>query len=108
MTLMIAMILLPMSLALADTEPVTNPVYTCKFKAGEVVIEQVESSGDVMVKADGQARQYVMDKLKLVPREQGLPTYVFQPELKRWQLLNDRGEAIESTECSAKPSLKTG
>lgn len=108
MTWTIALIMLPAALTFADTEPVTNPVYTCKFKAGDVVIEQVETSGDVMVKVGGQAHQYVMDLRKLVPRDRGLPSYLFQPELKRWQLLNDQGEAIESAECTSKPSLKTG
>lgn len=105
----IAVLLIPTALAfVAATEPTTNPVYTCKFKAGEIVIEQAEPSGDVMIQVDGQARRYVMDKLKLVPRDRGLPSYLFQPDLKRWQLLNDQGEPIESTVCTEKPSLKTG
>ena len=105
----IAIFLLPMGLALvAETDPLPKPVYTCKFDAGQVVIEQPDTSGDVMVEVRGQARQYVMDKLKLVPRDQGLPSLLFQPDLKRWQLLNDLGEPIESISCTEKPALNTG
>lgn len=103
----IAVVLLPMSLALvAGTDP--NPVYVCKFGAGNIVIEQAGPAGDVMVEVHGQARPYVMDKLKLVPRDQGLPSFHFQPDLKRWQWLNDQGEAIESVACTEKPALKAG
>ncbi|AMJ61069.1 hypothetical protein [Bosea sp. PAMC 26642] len=105
----IAVLLLPLGLALvAETDPVPHPVYTCKFEAGQIVIEQAEPSGNVTVEVNGQARQYVMDKLKLVPRDQGLPSFLFQPDLKRWQWLNDQGEPIESTTCAEKPALKAG
>ncbi|PTM42831.1 hypothetical protein [Bosea sp. 124] len=105
----IAVLFAPMVFALvADTDPVTNPVYTCPFKAGQVVIEQAEPSGDVIVQVDGQARPYVMDKLKLVPKDRGLPSFLFQPDLKRWQWLNDQGDPTESVGCTEKPSLKTG
>lgn len=105
----IAVLLLPMGLALvADTDPVPNPIYTCNFEAGQIIIEQAEPSGDVMVEVHGQARRYVMDKLKLVPREQGFPSFLFQPDLKRWQWLNDQGQPIESMVCTEKPALKTG
>lgn len=105
----IAVLLLPMGLALvAETDPVPNPVYTCIFDAGQIVIEHPEPSGDVMVEVRGEARRYVMDKLKLVPRDQGLPSFLFQPDLKRWQWLNDQGQPIESMVCTEKPALKTG
>lgn len=105
----IAILILPVALTLAaDPDPVTNPVYTCKFEGGLIVIEQPEPSGDVMVEVHGQARPYVMDKLRLVPRDQALPSFLFQPDLKRWQWLNDQGEAIESVACTEKPALKTG
>lgn len=105
----IAMFLLPIGLALvAETDPVPNPVYTCKFAAGHIVIEQPEPSGDVMVEVRGQAQRYVMDKLKLVPRDQDFPSFLFQPDLKRWQWLNDQGHPIESVICTEKPVLKTG
>jgi hypothetical protein len=103
------LLLMPLSVAwLAATEPTRNPVLTCHFKAGQVVIEQADSTGDVSVEVYGHSRRYVMDKLKLNPREAGLPTFLFQPDIKRWQWLNDKGEPIESTVCTEKPSLKTG
>jgi len=105
----IAVLLLPIAVALAaETDPVTNPVYTCKFEAGQIVIEQADVSGEVTVEVAGQARRYVMDKLKLVPREGGLPAFLFQPDLKRWQWLDDQGAPVESVVCTEKPSLKTG
>lgn len=105
----IAVVLLPMSVTLvAGTDPVPNPVYACKFGAGNIVIEPVGPGGDVTVEIHGQARPYVMDKLKLVPRNQGLPSFLFQPDLKRWQWLNDQGVSIESVACTEKPPLKTG
>lgn len=109
MILHVALLLMPVSLALAaETDPVANPVYTCKFDAGQIVIEQADPSGDVTVEVKGTARPYVMEKLKLVPRDQGLPTFLFQPDMKRWQWLNDQGEPIESIVCVEKPALKTG
>ncbi|KFC64771.1 hypothetical protein FG93_05061 [Bosea sp. LC85] len=105
----IAVLLVPITLVLVtDTDPVTNPIYTCAFEAGQIVIQQPEQSGEVTVEVHGQARRYAMDKLKLVPRDQGLPSFRFQPDLKRWQWLNDQGEPIESVGCTEKPSLKTG
>ena len=105
----IAVLLVPTALVLlADTDPTTNPIYTCPFKAGQIVIQQPEHSGEVTVEVHGQARRYLMDKLKLVPKDQGLPSLVFQPDVKLWQLLNDQGEAVESVACTEKPSLKTG
>jgi hypothetical protein len=105
----IAVFLLPIGLGLvAQTDPVPNPVYTCNFDAGQIVIEEPEPSGDVTVEVRGEARRYVMEKLKLVPREQGLPSFLFQPDLKRWQWLNDQGQPIESVACTEKPALKTG
>ncbi|KPF68326.1 hypothetical protein IP69_11720 [Bosea sp. AAP35] len=109
MILYVALLLLPVSLAIAaDTDPVANPIFTCKFEAGQIVIEQAEASGDVTVEVKGQARPYVMDKLKLVPRDQGLPSFLFQPDMRRWQWLNDQGEPIESVVCAEKPALKAG
>lgn len=105
----ITLVLVPLSLSLvAGTDPIPNPVHACKFEAGDIVIEQAGPAGDVTVEIHGQARPYVMDKLKLVPRDQGLPSFLFQPDLKRWQWLNDQGEAIESVACTEKPALKTG
>jgi hypothetical protein len=105
----LAAIILPFSLVwVADNGSVPNPIYTCQFKAGQIVIEQANEAGEVTVEVDGKARQYVMENRKLIPRDQGLPTLRFQPDLKQWQWLNDQGEPIESTVCTEKPSLKTG
>ena len=104
----VAVLLVPFTVIWVADDRVTNPVYTCKFKAGQIVIEQTEPSGDVMVEVHGQARPYVMDKLKLVPRDPGLPSFLFQADLKRWQWLNDQGDPIESVTCAEKPALKTG
>lgn len=107
MIALVTLLLVPIALALsADIDPVSNPVYKCKFDAGQIVIQQAEASGDVT--GDGQARQYVMDKLKLGRRAPGLPAFFFQPDLTRWQWLNDQGEPLESTACSEQPTLKTG
>jgi hypothetical protein len=109
MILHVALLLMPMGLALAaETDPVANPVFTCQFKAGRIVIEQANAAGEVTVEVDGKARQYALQERKLVPRDQGLPTLLFQPDQKQWQWLNEQGEPIESTVCTEKPSLKTG
>ena len=109
MILHVALLLMPMGLALAaETDPVANPVFTCQFKAGRIVIEQANAAGEVTVEVDGKARQYALQERKLVPRDQGLPTLLFQPDLKQWQWLNEQGEPIESTVCTEKPSIKTG
>ena len=105
----IALLLLPVGLALVvETDPVPNPIYTWNFEAGQIIIEQAEPSGEVMVEVHGQARPYVMDKLRLIARDQGLPSFLFQPDLKRWQWLNGEGAPIESMVCTEKPALKTG
>lgn len=59
MILHVALLLMPMGLALAaETDPVANPVFTCQFKAGRIVIEQANAEGEVTVEVDGKARQY--------------------------------------------------
>ncbi len=109
MILHVALLLMPMGLALAaETDPVANPVFTCQFKAGQIVIERANEAGEVTVEIDGKARQYALQERKLVPRDQGLPTLLFKPDLKQWQWLNDQGEPIDSAVCTEKPSLKTG
>lgn len=109
MFLQIAGIIVPLSLVgVADNEPLQNPVYTCQFNAGRIVIEQVNEVGDLTVEVEGKARQYVRENRKLVPRDKGLPSLLFEPDLKQWQLLNDLGEPTESAVCTEKPSLKTG
>ena len=52
-----------------------NPVYRCKFDAGQIVTEQPEPSGDVMVEVRGEAKRYVMDELKLVPATWACPRF---------------------------------
>lgn len=105
----IAILSLSMGVVLAaEKDPVTNPIYTCKFEAGQIVIEQADVTGEVTVEVSGQARRYVMDKLKLVPRDGGLPSFLFQPDLKRWQWLDNQGAPVESVACTEKQSLKTG
>jgi hypothetical protein len=105
----IAILIVAMPLQLvAAPDPVAKPVYTCKFETGQIVIEQADATDDVSVEFQGQVHRYVMEKLKLVPREQGLPSFLFQPDIKQWQWLNDKGDPIESTVCTEKPALKTG
>ncbi len=109
MILHVALLLMPLNLTpVADTDPVANPVYTCKFNAGLIVIGQAEENGQLTVEINGQARPYVMEKLRLVPRERGLPTFLFQPDVRRWQWLDTMAEPIESIACSEKPSLNAG
>lgn len=109
MILPVALLLMPLSLTpVAETDPVANPVYTCKFDAGLIVIGQAEENGRLTVEIDVQARPYVMEKLRLVPREQGFPTFLFQPDVRRWQWLDDKAEPIESVACTEKPALSAG
>lgn len=72
------------------------------------MIEQANAAGEVMVEVDGKALKYALQERKIVPRDQGLPTLLFLPDLKQWQWLNEQGGPIESTMCTEKPSLKTG
>lgn len=94
--------LLPSALLLvshADTD--RGVTYTCSFEEGVIVIDRPDAAGGVMVQIHGEARRYVFDLQKLVPDDDRLPTYYFQAELKRWKLLNKRGETVETTVCKA-------
>ena len=85
---------------LASHAPVgSSQSYECKFEAGTAVISHHGFNGAATVEIDGEAFSYVFEEDKLVPRTQGTPTYLFQPELKRWKLLNQQGETVEITVC---------
>lgn len=108
MIFQIAAIIVSLGLGMANSEPVVDPIYTCQFKAGRIVIEKANEAGEVTVEVGGTARQYVKQSRKLVPREQNLPSLLFDPDLKQWKMLNELGEPIESVVCTEMPQLKTG
>ncbi|RYF25524.1 MAG: hypothetical protein EOO23_08965 [Comamonadaceae bacterium] len=96
----IALAIAPVSAADASV------IYTCKFEVGVVVINHLGPENAV-VQLAGEDRRYVFDDEKLVPRDTGLPTFLFQSGLKRWKLLNESGETLEITICKAAASSAT-
>ena len=66
-----------------------------------IVFDHPDAAGGVTVQIHGEARRYVFHQQKLVPEDDRMPTYYFQTELKRWKLLNNSGETVETTVCKA-------
>lgn len=79
----------------------SSSTYICKFETGVVVIDPVGPDGAITVEVAGQRRPYALEDEKLVPQDAGLPTLLFQPGLKRWKMLNEKGETIEITICKS-------
>ncbi len=102
----LAALLVPSALLATHFEPDTDVTYTCKLGGSVIVIDQPEAAGRATVQVNGEALEYVFDQQKLVPREPRLPTYFFQADLKRWKLLNDNGETVETTVCKARFSSR--
>lgn len=95
-----AALVIPSAVFLANhAQPDADVSYICNFAGGVIVIEHPQPTGRVTVQIDGEARPYILDQQKLMPMEAGLPTYYFQSELKRWKLLDERGETLETTVC---------
>lgn len=98
----LAALLVPSALFLtthADTD--RGVTYTCKFEGGCDCHRPLDAAGGVTVQIHGEARRYVFHQQKLVPEDDRMPTYYFQTELKRWKLLNNSGETVETTCCKA-------
>lgn len=102
MILQLAALMIPSAILLVNhAQPDADVSYTCKFESGVIVIDHPHATSRATVQIGGEARQYMVDEQKLVPMEEGLPTYYFQSELKRWKRLNQSGETVETTVCKA-------
>lgn len=94
-----SLLALGIALLIGNEAQASGTTYICKFEVGIVVIGDQSGDGARDVKLDGRTRSYISDEYKLVPQAAGLPTLLFQPELRRWKVLNERGETVEISVC---------